>query len=91
MLGRREEWVLWHWWSVGVVGLCAGLITRLWPLFFALARCASLAVVFLDYIIADSTSHILFTIELAMYLMLGVGVLLAAVVGRWLRVILKTK
>ena len=77
--------------GLALLGLCAGLITRLWPPLIALASIAALPVAMFAEIIADSTSHNLFPIELAMYLMLAVPVLLAALVGRWLRGRLQTK
>lgn len=67
---------------LAALGLLAGLLTRLWPLFIALASIATLPIAEL---VADPTSHNLFPFEWVMYLFMAVPVLLTALAGRTIR------
>jgi hypothetical protein len=70
---------------LAALGLLAGLLTRLWPLFIALASVATLPIATIAELIADPTSHNLFPFEWMMYLLMAVPVLLTALVGSNIR------
>ena len=67
------------------IGFAAGMVTRLPPVLIALASVIALPIAMFAEIVADPTSHNLFPFELAMYLVLTIPPLLAALISRWLR------
>ena len=70
---------------LAALGLLAGLLTRLWPPFIALASVATLPIATIAEMVVDPTSHNLFPFEWAMYLFMAVPVLLTALAGRMIR------